>query len=256
MRAPRRSSATWRPTAATCCSGRAARTSTTPRRRATSASPAAAAPPSTGSTATTRSSAPASTASPRTRPTCASRWRRWRPSSTSPGRAASAPIPFAEFHRLPGDTPHLDTHLGPDELITAVDLPPKGFAEHHAYLKIRDRHSYAFALVSVAAALEMDGDTIARAAHRAGRGGAQALARPRRRGAPGRRKATAEHFREARRAILRDARGFEHNTFKIELARRPIVRALTEAAERGRDRRMTHRRTSASRSTASTAAPR
>ena len=62
-------------------------------------------------------------------------------------------IPFAEFHRLPGDTPHLDTNLGPDELITAVDLPAEGFAEHYAYLKVRDRASYAFALVSVAAAL-------------------------------------------------------------------------------------------------------
>src|SRR5204863_1109440 len=57
-------------------------------------------------------------------------------------------IPFAEFHRLPGDTPHLDTNLAADEIITAVDLPPTGFAGHHAYLKVRDRRSYAFALGS------------------------------------------------------------------------------------------------------------
>ena len=69
-------------------------------------------------------------------------------------------IPFAEFHRLPGDTPHIDTNLGVDEIITAVDVPAKGFAEYYSYLKIRDRASYAFALVSVAAALEMDGETI------------------------------------------------------------------------------------------------
>src|SRR2546429_672994 len=53
-------------------------------------------------------------------------------------------IPLAEFHRLPGDTPHIDTNLRSDEIITAVDLPAKGFADHHAYLKIRDRASYAF----------------------------------------------------------------------------------------------------------------
>src|SRR5947207_6779907 len=77
---------------------------------------------------------------------------------TGPG--GDRAIPFAEFHRLPGDTPQLDTNLAADELITAVDLPARGFARHHAYLKVRDRTSYAFALVSVAAALEMDGDVI------------------------------------------------------------------------------------------------
>ena len=80
---------------------------------------------------------------------------------TGPGGERS--IPFAEFHRLPGDSPHLDTTLEPGELITAVDLPAEGFPEHHAYLKIRDRTSYAFALVSVAAALRMDGGKIAEA---------------------------------------------------------------------------------------------
>src|SRR5262245_59734905 len=69
-------------------------------------------------------------------------------------------IPFADFHRLPGDTPHLDTNLGRGQIITAVDLPAQGFAAHHAYLKVRHRASFAFALVSVAAALEMDGETI------------------------------------------------------------------------------------------------
>src|SRR4029453_12642282 len=59
-------------------------------------------------------------------------------------------IPFGEFHRLPGDAPHLDTNKRPDEIITAVDLPAQSFADHYAYLKVRDRTSYAFALVSVA----------------------------------------------------------------------------------------------------------
>jgi xanthine dehydrogenase YagS FAD-binding subunit len=70
-------------------------------------------------------------------------------------------IPFAEFHRLPGDKPEVDTNLGREEVITAVDLPARGSAEHHAYIKVRDRQSYAFALVSVAAALEMDSGRIA-----------------------------------------------------------------------------------------------
>ncbi len=76
------------------------------------------------------------------------------------GKNGSRAIPFADFHRLPGDTPEVDTNLGRDEIITAIDLPAKGFSDHHAYLKVRDRKSYAFALVSVAAALEMSDGTI------------------------------------------------------------------------------------------------
>ncbi|HKD75313.1 MAG TPA: xanthine dehydrogenase family protein subunit M, partial [Ktedonobacterales bacterium] len=69
-------------------------------------------------------------------------------------------IAFADFHRLPGDTPQRDTNLSAGEIITAVELPPKGFATNYTYLKIRDRLSYAFALVSVAVGLQLDGDTI------------------------------------------------------------------------------------------------
>src|SRR5262249_62152335 len=76
------------------------------------------------------------------------------------GKEGDRAIPFADFHRLPGDTPQVDTNLRPGDIITSIDLPRKGFAEHYAYLKVRDRTSYAFALVSVAAALEMDGDTM------------------------------------------------------------------------------------------------
>ena len=72
-------------------------------------------------------------------------------------------IKLVDFHRLPGDTPERDNHLQPNELITAIELPPEGFADHSAYLKIRDRQSYAFALVSVAAALRLEGGVIAQA---------------------------------------------------------------------------------------------
>ena len=89
-------------------------------------------------------------------------------------------IPFADFHRLPGDTPNVDTNLEPDELITAVDLPAVPFAARSHYLKVRDRASYAFALVSVAAALDLDAEqeqsrprASRSAASRTNRGGAK-----------------------------------------------------------------------------------
>src|SRR5207244_2031107 len=72
-------------------------------------------------------------------------------------------IAFADFHRLPGDEPQLDTTLRHDEIITAVELPPQGFAQNYTYLKIRDRLSYAFALVSVAVGLELDGRKVKQA---------------------------------------------------------------------------------------------
>jgi xanthine dehydrogenase YagS FAD-binding subunit len=139
-------------------------------------------------------------------------------------------VPFAEFHRLPGDRPEVDTTLRADEIITAVELPAKGFPGNYSYLKIRDRLSYAFALVSVAAALELDGGTIKEArlalggvAHKPWRNRAaeDALA-----GAP----ATRESFARAADVLLGEARGYGHNDFKIDLARRAIVRALTQAA--------------------------
>ncbi len=150
-------------------------------------------------------------------------------SVTGPGGERS--IPIAEFHRLPGDSPHIDTALGAGELITAVILPAEGFPEHFAYLKIRDRTSYAFALVSVAAALRMEGGKIAEArialggvAQKPWRDpGAEAVLRGS--------EPTRDNFANAAQAILRDARGFEHNAFKIELARRTVVRALSEAAQ-------------------------
>ncbi|GAA6619496.1 FAD binding domain-containing protein [Scytonema sp. NUACC26] len=140
-------------------------------------------------------------------------------------------IPFAEFHRLPGDTPQIDTNLQADEIITAVDLPTKGFAKNYTYLKLRDRTSYAFALVSVAAALEMDGDEIKEArlalggvAHKPWRNTeAEAMLKGK--------SATRENFQTVAEAIVRDAKGFGHNTFKIELAKRAIVHALKQAAE-------------------------
>ncbi|MCA1456033.1 xanthine dehydrogenase family protein subunit M [Bradyrhizobium sp. BRP22] len=146
------------------------------------------------------------------------------------GAKGARAIPFADFHRLPGDTPHIDTNLAPDEIITAIEVPAKGFATHYSYLKIRDRMSYAFALVSVAAALEIKNGTIEEArlalggvAHKPWRdAGAEAALR----GQP----AEDASFARAADLLLRDARPQAHNDFKVDLARRAIIRTLTQAA--------------------------
>jgi xanthine dehydrogenase YagS FAD-binding subunit len=146
------------------------------------------------------------------------------------GPAGERVLAFADFHRLPGETPQRDTNLEANEIITAIELPARGFAKNYTYIKIRDRLSYAFALVSVAAALEVEGDTIKEArlalggvAHKPWRDTSVEAAL---RAQP----ATREAFKSAADAVLRDAKGYGHNDFKIELARRAIMRALTQAA--------------------------
>ena len=139
-------------------------------------------------------------------------------------------IPFGDFHRLPGETPQHETDLRAGELVTAVELPAQGFAANYTYLKIRDRLSYAFALVSVAVGLELGGSTIKEARFALGgvahkpwrRAEAEATLRGK----------TADEivFRQAADLAVRDAKGFGHNEFKIDLARRTIIRALLQAA--------------------------
>jgi xanthine dehydrogenase YagS FAD-binding subunit len=136
-------------------------------------------------------------------------------------------IPFADFHRLPGSTPNVDTNLQADELITAVDLPAVPFATRSHYLKMRDRASYAFAIVSVAAALEIDAGKkitavrialggVAHKPWRAQKAEQQLLGKV----------ADEKTFRAAADTELAAAKGYAHNSFKIELAKRSIVRAL------------------------------
>ncbi|ACA17109.1 molybdopterin dehydrogenase FAD-binding [Methylobacterium sp. 4-46] len=146
------------------------------------------------------------------------------------GRGGRRAIPFGDLHRLPGDAPERDTTLAADEIVLSVDLPAESFPHHYTYLKLRDRLSYAFALVSVAAALELEGDTI-RSARLALGGVAHKPWRNREAeaGLAGR-PATPESFRAAADLILAEARPYKHNAFKIELARRAIVRGLAQAA--------------------------
>jgi xanthine dehydrogenase YagS FAD-binding subunit len=137
---------------------------------------------------------------------------------------------FADFHRLPGETPQRDTNLNRGEIIRAVELPPKGFATNYTYLKIRDRLSYAFALISVAVGLELDGDTIKDGRFALGGVAHKPWRDPQAEAALRRQPANAATFARAADVLLRDAKGYAYNTFKIDLARRCIVRALTQAA--------------------------
>lgn len=133
-------------------------------------------------------------------------------------------LAFDNFHRLPADTPELDNNLQPGELITSIDLPANGFAENYAYLKLRDRSSYAFALVSVATGLELEGDIIKDArialggvAHKPWRvkDAEQYLIG---------KKSNRENFAAAADIVLQGAVGFAHNSFKVALAKRAIIR--------------------------------
>jgi len=143
-------------------------------------------------------------------------------------------IPIADFHRLPGNTPERDTNLASDELIVAVDLPAMPFATRSHYLKVRDRASYAFALVSLAAALDLDSTKKIKAA-RVALGG---VAHKPWRAITAEKKliganADEKTFRAAADAELAPAKAYKHNSFKIELAKRSIVRALSTVAAMG-----------------------
>jgi len=140
-------------------------------------------------------------------------------------------ISFEEFHRLPGDTPQYDTTLKHGELITSVTLPASALAAHSHYLKVRDRASYAFALVSVAAALELNEDKIRSArivlggvAHKPWRA---SQAEKSLIGA----NADEKTFAEAADLALQSAQPLKHNAFKVALAQRSIVRALLTALQ-------------------------
>jgi xanthine dehydrogenase YagS FAD-binding subunit len=147
------------------------------------------------------------------------------------GRNGDRVIAFADFHRLPGDTPQRDTNLDPGEVIVAVELPPTGFASNYTYLKIRDRLSYAFALVSVAAGVVVENGRITVARLALGSVAHKPWRDTRAEAALKGQATTQAAFQAAADIVLRDARGYGHNTFKIELARRSIVRALAQAAQ-------------------------
>lgn len=148
-------------------------------------------------------------------------------------RRGERSIPMTDFHRLPGDRPEQDTNLAPDELITRITLPPGRFEKHSTYIKLRDRASFAFALVAVAAALELGADGRIREARIALGGVAAKPWRDREAEALlAGREPVAESFSLAAERLLRGARAVgagDGNGFKIPMALRAIVRALEMA---------------------------
>ena len=216
--------ATWPRSAATCCSAPAAPTSATRPCPATSALRAPAAARSRAITACTRSSAAASAASPRTHRISRSLWSRSTPWSWWRGQAARR-IPIGEFHRLPGNTPERDTVLEPGELILAVEVPASAAARRSHYLKIRDRASFEFALVSVAAGLDV-GDGAIRAARLAAGGvGTKPWRLHTAEAALAGRPPTPETYQAAADRAVEGASPLLMNGFKVELLRRGAARA-------------------------------
>jgi xanthine dehydrogenase YagS FAD-binding subunit len=141
--------------------------------------------------------------------------------------ASKQNIAFKDFHRLPGTTPNLDNNLPENGLITEIKIPANNFYKNYSYLKLRDRDSYAFALVSVAAALDMNGDMINEArlasggvAHKPWRWyDAEAFLKGK--------KATPSNFTQAAAIATKGTKGFEHNAFKIPMLKAAIEVALT-----------------------------
>ena len=145
------------------------------------------------------------------------------------GRGGERSIPIADFHRLPESTPEIDTNLKSDELILSIDLPASPYAGHSHYLKVRDRASYEFALISVAAALELNGGTIRSArivlggvAHKPWRvtGAERVLIG---------KSLEPAVFDAAGQEAVAGATPYRQNAFKVDLVRRAVARALAEA---------------------------
>jgi xanthine dehydrogenase YagS FAD-binding subunit len=144
------------------------------------------------------------------------------------GPAGPRTIAFPELHRLPGDTPHLDTVLAHGELITSIDLP--AFSGRSHYLKVRERASYAYALVSCAVALELDGNTIRRARVALGGVAHKPWRLPKVEAMLAGQPATDKLFGAAATAAFADAKPLKHNAYKIPMGRSLLLRALLETS--------------------------
>jgi xanthine dehydrogenase YagS FAD-binding subunit len=138
-------------------------------------------------------------------------------------------IPFHQLHRLPGTTPHLENSLQTGEMILGIELPALPFAARSHYLKVRDRASYEFALTSAAVALEIGGGTIRQARIALGGVGTKPWRSPEAEDVLTNAPANESSYQKAAEAALHAAKPQQHNAFKIELAKRTLVRALTTA---------------------------
>ncbi len=140
-------------------------------------------------------------------------------------------MPIGEFHRLPGETPERDNNLAHGELIVAIELPKSRFAKNSYYLKVRDRASYAFALVAVAAGVELEGGTIKQARLVLGGVAHKPWQSPEAEAVLTGKPASEENFQRAAEAAITGAKPLAHNAYKIELAKRAIVLALMRASK-------------------------
>jgi xanthine dehydrogenase YagS FAD-binding subunit len=140
-------------------------------------------------------------------------------------------IPFAELHRKPSDTPHIETVLAPNELITAIHVPAGAYTRRSLYVKVRDRQSYAFALASAAVALDLDGETVREA--RIALGGVATVpwrareAETEIKGKP----LDETNAAKAADAAFANAHTYKHNAYKVPLGKRTLIRALFEARD-------------------------
>jgi xanthine dehydrogenase YagS FAD-binding subunit len=145
------------------------------------------------------------------------------------GPKANRSIAFTDYHRLPDDKPDKDNTLGADEVITEIEIAGEQYRDHSYYLKIRDRSSYAFALVSVAAALELSGNTVVTAriamggvAHKPWRAfDAEDFLKGR--------QASEDSFRAAAKLAMKDAKALAQNDYKISMGEKAVARALLQA---------------------------
>ncbi len=149
------------------------------------------------------------------------------------GPSGARRIAFTDFHLLPGDHPERENVLLPGEIITAVELPPLPFANTSQYLKVRDRASYAFALASAAVALDIESGTIKEARIALGGVGAKPWRAFEAEKSLAGKPPTTENFQAAAEAEMKPAHGYTHNAFKIELAKRTMVRCLTDVSKAG-----------------------
>ncbi|ORA37251.1 FAD binding domain-containing protein [Mycobacterium aquaticum] len=145
-------------------------------------------------------------------------------------RTGSRAIPLTQFFRLPGDAPQTDNTVQPGELITGIELPPSSFARHSWYLKVRDRHSYAFALVSVAVGLTISDGIVTSAAIALGGVAARPWRVPEAKSALVGEPATTESFTSAAELAMAGAKPLGQNAFKVDLGKHSVVRALRRAS--------------------------
>tara|TARA_R100000935_G_C2800264_1_gene150135 strand:- start:93 stop:1079 length:987 start_codon:yes stop_codon:yes gene_type:complete len=141
-------------------------------------------------------------------------------------------IEFTDFHRLPEDQPEKDTTLKQGELITAIHLPKSEFSDHYYYLKIRERSSYAFALISVAAGLQVNSGVISKVGLAMGGVAHKPWKLSKAEEFLTGKKPTTENFEAAAEMEMKDAKPFEANKWKVDMGKNAIVRALTQAYER------------------------